>query len=188
MNYAFGIYFSNLSFLYLAFNSHICNLILTLFSIAPLLLSFIYSFLSHLVCSIVQHFVLPSISSIILFFTLLSFLLHLFFLCWFFLACSFVYLILQGFYSLLYSFVESVAIILFSLFFYHVFVFWFFIAILYVMIHHQCCKLYSLFYGHIPVSIYIPLDTVYASSLKILFKVFLYIISISFISSFYPIY
>lgn len=146
MNYTFGIYFSNLSFLHLVFNSHICNLILTLFLIAPLLISFIYSSLSHLVCSVVQYSVLPSISSIILFFTLLSFLLHLFFLCWFFLACSFIYLNLQSFYSLLNSFVESAAIILIFLFFYHIFVFWFFIAILYVKIQHQCCILYSLFY------------------------------------------
>ena len=55
---------------------HQCNLIVIISLIVPLLLSFMYSFLHYLSFSSVQHFVLPAISSLILFFNLLFYSLH----------------------------------------------------------------------------------------------------------------
>ena len=71
-----------------------------------------YSFLPHWSLSTVRYFILPVLSSIILFLPLISFLLSFFFPCRFLLACYFIYFSLQGFGYLLYFFVKSVAAIL----------------------------------------------------------------------------
>ena len=107
---------------------------------------FMYSFLPHLSFSIVRHFFLTAISSLILFFTCdITFSFTSFFHVDFFLSVTFSISISKVSAICCTFFVEIGFVILFHLFCYHLLDFSLFIAILYVMIQHQCCILYSLF-------------------------------------------
>ena len=131
---------------YLTFKSQICNLILTTSIIVSILLSFMYSFFPHWSLYTVWYFILPVISSIILFLPLISFSPFFLFPMSIF-ACLLLYLFQSpGFGLPVVLFCKKCSCnSFFFLFSYHHLDFLIFINVLYVMAQHQCCIVYYLF-------------------------------------------
>ena len=184
-----GLLLSKPFFPLLAFNSHICNLILNTSLIVPLLFSLIYCFLSHFSFSTIRHFFLPAISSIILFYLWNPFLLHSFFPCCFVaFLCIFSWLqIFQspGFQLYVLLFCKNHCCNSFSLVsvIFLIFLSSLMFFILWYNISGAYCILFSA--GQVPVSIKISLYVVLTVGLNILYKAFPCILSISFIFFFF---